>query len=77
VSGATEPPSPVISVVTPCVTLLNTRLSIRTFPSDWPSMSMKPGATINPRTSSVSRAAADPRYPTAAMRSPEMATSPT
>src|SRR3989442_5115140 len=36
VSGATEPPSPVTSVVMPCVTLLRARLSIRTLVSDWP-----------------------------------------
>ncbi|PYP09859.1 MAG: hypothetical protein DMD56_10140, partial [Gemmatimonadetes bacterium] len=58
------------SVVTPCVIFEKTRLSIRALISDWPIMSMKPGATTSPRTSSVSRAVAPFRNPTAAMRSP-------
>ncbi len=40
-----ELPSPVSSVVIPWETLLAARLSTRTLYSDWPSMSMKPGAT--------------------------------
>ena len=40
-----ELPSPVISVVTPCVIFEAARLSASTLNSDWPSMSMKPGAT--------------------------------
>ncbi len=48
-----EPPSPVTSVVTPCMTLLIARGSMRTFCSDCPSMSMKPGATTSPRASIV------------------------
>ena len=41
--------SPVSSVVMPCMILLATRLSRSTQYSDWPSMSMKPGATTRPR----------------------------
>ncbi len=44
-SGAIDEPSPVISVVIPCVILLAARGSTSTLNSDWPSMSMKPGAT--------------------------------
>jgi hypothetical protein len=51
--GAMEPPSPVTSVVTPIITLLIARGSMRTFCSDCPSMSMKPGATTSPRASIV------------------------
>src|SRR3989454_6103599 len=38
------------------VTFESTRLSISTFCSDWPSISMKPGVTTRPLTSRVSRA---------------------
>ena len=45
--GAGVPPSPRISVVMPCVTLLTDRPSPRKFVPLW--MSMKPGATTRPR----------------------------
>src|SRR5438552_14776407 len=44
--GAIDPPSPVISVVIPWESLLSERLSRSRETSDWPSMSMKPGATM-------------------------------
>ncbi len=76
VSGATDPPSPVTSVVTPCVIFDKTRLSISTLISDWPIMSMKPGATTSPPTSTVSRACISGTTPTAAILSPLSATAP-
>ena len=48
-SGAIELPSPVISVVMPCVILLAARLSTSTLYSDWPIMSTKPGAITSRR----------------------------
>ncbi len=76
VCGATEPPSPVSSVVIPWVILLRTCGSTRTVISDWPSRSMKPGATTSPLASMVRRARAFGRVPTAAIRSPRIARSP-
>ena len=49
--GAIDVPSPVTSVVTPCMILLAARLSTRTLNSDWPSRSMNPGATTSPAAS--------------------------
>ena len=74
-SGAIEPPSPVISVVIPWVILLAARGSTRTLYSDWPSMSMKPGATTRPVASMRRLARAPERSPTAAIRSPITPTS--
>jgi hypothetical protein len=73
--GATEAPSPVTSVVIPCRTLDSTRLSTKRFISDWPSMSMKPGATMLPAASTFRAALAAERSPRAASRSPRMPTS--
>ena len=50
-TGAMDLPSPVISVVMPCVIFDAARPSTSTKSSDWPSMSMKPGATTRPVTS--------------------------
>ncbi len=47
-SGATEPPSPVISVVIPWKIFDGRRGSTRMVSSDCPSMSMNPGATTMP-----------------------------
>ena len=56
-SGATEPPSPVTSVVMPWK-ILDGRCGLtRMVNSDWPSMSMKPGATTMPCASMVARVA--------------------
>ncbi len=74
-TGAMDLPSPVISVVTPCVIFDAARPSTSTKSSDWPSMSMKPGATTRPVTSTRVGAVARLRSPMAAMRSPEMARS--
>ena len=46
--GATESPSPVISVVMPWKIFEGRRGSTRMVSSDWPSMSMNPGATTLP-----------------------------
>ena len=73
--GAMERPSPVISVVMPWVILLAARLSTSTLYSDWPSMSMNPGATTRFVASMRRFAAAPDRFPTAAIRSPEIPTS--
>ena len=72
-TGAIDLPSPVISVVTPCVIFDAARPSTSTKSSDWPSMSMKPGATTSPVTSMRVRAVAGDRSPMAAMRSPAIA----
>ncbi len=74
-TGAMDLPSPVISVVTPCVIFEAARPSTSTKSSDWPSMSMKPGATTSPVTSTRVVAAARLRSPMATMRSPVMARS--
>src|SRR5204863_3075050 len=59
----------------PWVILLAARLSTRTLYSDWPSMSMKPGATTR-REASIRRAVEeDDRSPTAAIRLPTIPTS--
>jgi hypothetical protein len=74
-TGAIDEPSPVISVVIPCVILLAARGSTSTLYSDCPSMSMKPGATTR-RLASMRRFACVPsRRPTAAIRSPTTQTS--
>src|SRR6267378_3051880 len=73
--GAMEPPSPVISVVMPCESLLRERLSIKREASDWPSMSMKPGATMRPLASISRLAWASRKSPIAASRAPLTATS--
>ena len=52
-NGATELPSPVISVVMPWKIFDGRRGSTRMVSSDWPSMSMKPGATTMPLASMV------------------------
>src|SRR5512147_2261380 len=73
-----ELPSPVTSVVIPCVTFETARPSTRTLYSDWPRRSTKPGATTRPRASILLFAAAflsSGRVPTAAIRSERMATS--
>ena len=74
-TGAIDTPSPVISVVMPWVILLAARLSTSTLNSDWPSRSMKPGATTCPAASMRVAAVARDRLPIAAMRSPTMPTS--
>ena len=56
--GAIELPSPVISVVMPCVILLAARLSTSRLYSDCPIMSMKPGATTRRLASMRRRAVA-------------------
>src|ERR1700677_3420199 len=55
-----ELPSPVISVVIPCESLLNERLSISKDISDCPSMSINPGETICPVASITFLACAAP-----------------
>jgi hypothetical protein len=74
--GAIEPPSPVTSVVIPWRIFDSTRLSTRRWSSDCPSMSMKPGARYFPAASTRRFADAFSRFPTAAIRSPRMPTSP-
>ncbi len=69
-TGAIDEPSPVTSVVTPCMILLAARLSTSTLNSDWPSMSMKPGETTRLVASIRVRAVAFGRWPIAAMRPP-------
>src|SRR5262245_12780960 len=68
-------PSPVISVVMPCVILLAARLSTSTLYSDWPSMSMKPGAITSFDASMRRLAVASLSAPTATIRSPATQTS--
>src|SRR5207249_6240130 len=74
-TGAMELPSPVSSVVIPCVILLAARGSTSTLYSDCPSMSMNPGATTRPAASMRRLAGTPCRFPTAAMRSPTTHTS--
>ena len=76
VAGAAEPPSPVISEVIPWRIFDSARLSASSVISDWPSMSMKPGAIMRSRTSMRRPALARERSPMAAMRSPLIPTSP-
>ena len=75
--GAIDSPSPVISVVTPIMTLLIARGSISRYVSDWPSMSMKPGATTRPCASIGRVAVACESLPILTMRSPLIARSAT
>ena len=76
-SGAMELPSPVISEVIPWKIFEGRRGSTRIVSSDWPSMSMKPGATTLPPASMVRLRGAAVRFPMAAIfpsripRSPE------
>jgi len=74
-SGAADPPSPVISVVMPWKIFDGSVGSTSTVSSDCPSMSMKPGATIFPCASIVCFAGAPARRPIAAIRPSRMATS--
>src|ERR1035441_688985 len=74
--GAIEAPSPVISVVIPCDSLLNARLSISSAISDCPSISTKPGQTTRPEASITRLALAPWNLPIPAIRSPWMAKSP-
>ncbi len=78
--GALVEPSPMISVVMPCVTLLTTRPSPRSnAPREWLWMSMNPGATTKPRASIRPAAPAPARAPAwvmRTMRSPRTAMSP-
>ncbi len=79
-AGAGVAPSPRIIVVTPCVTMLTTRLSPRTSADpDCAWISMNPGATTRPRASIRRLALARASHPAGVMRairSPVMATSP-
>jgi len=75
--GAGVVPSPRISVVMPCVTLLTERPSPRKLVPLW--MSMKPGETTSPRASMrcfAGNRLSDPAGPIRAMWSPAIATSP-
>ena len=75
-SGAGEPPSPVISVVIPWK-IFDGRLGFtRMLSSDCPSMSMNPGATTAPAASTVRFALAPSSRPIAAIRPSRMPTSP-
>ena len=75
-TGTTLVTSPVISLVIPCVILLMARPSRSSGYSECPSMSIHPGETTRLVASMVSRACAPRSTPTAAIRSPRMATSP-
>ena len=75
-SGATEPPSPVISVVMPWKIFDGRCGSTRIVSSDCPSMSMKPGATTLPAASIVCFRGGVRQRPIAAMRPSRMPTSP-
>ncbi len=63
--GATENPQcPMISVVTPCLTLLSALGLIGSVKSEWVLMSMKPGVTARPLAAIVFAAAPSrPRRP--------------
>src|SRR5438445_3983627 len=74
-TGAMAPPSPVISVVMPWVILLAARPSTSTLYSDWPSMSMKPGAITSFEASMRRRAARPESGPMASTRAPTTHTS--
>ena len=67
-SGAIEPPSPVISVVIPWKILDGRCGFTRMVSSDWPSISMKPGATTSPRASTRFVASLPASLPMAAIR---------
>jgi hypothetical protein len=73
-SGPIEP-SPKICVVTPCRISPCERGSAISEVSECDSMLMKPGATASPVASMTLRAVAPWSAPTAATRSPRMATS--
>src|SRR6187549_780271 len=75
VRGPIESPSPKISVVTPWRMSPWERPSAMSDSVAHESMLMKPGATARPRASTVARAFARARSPTAAMRSLRMPTS--
>ena len=75
-SGAGDPPSPVISVVIPWKTFEGSLGFARMVRSDWPSMSMNPGATTAPAASTVRAALAPASRPIAAMRPPRIPMSP-
>jgi hypothetical protein len=74
-SGPMETPSPNTSSVTPCFTSAMPRPSMMSDSVAQLSMLMKPGATAMPRAS-ISVRPRPRTSPTAAMRSPRMATSP-
>src|SRR6476661_6315570 len=74
-SGATDPPSPVISVVMPWKIFDGRCGATMIVNSDCPSMSMKPGATTRPWASIVRLADAPARRPIAAIRPSRMPTS--
>jgi hypothetical protein len=73
-SGPIEP-SPKTSSVTPCFSSPSDRPSAISDRSEWLSMLMKPGATTKPVASTTVGAFAFDSCPTAAIRSPWMATS--
>ena len=75
-SGPAELPSPLISVVMPWKILDGTLGATSSVSSDWPSMSMKPGATTWPAASMDCRAATLSSRPIAAIRPPRMPMSP-
>ena len=75
-SGPAEPPSPLISVVMPWKILDGRLGATSSVSSDWPSMSMKPGATTWPSASMLCRAAALSNRPIAAIRPARMPMSP-
>ena len=75
-TGAIEAPSPVTSVVMPCVIFEAARLSTRTLYSDCPSRSMKPGTTSIPFASIVRFAGRPARAPTATIFPSRTPTSP-
>src|ERR1041385_7176483 len=74
--GATDPPSPVISEVMPWKIFDGRRGSTRMGNSDWPSMSMKPGATTLPAASMVRLRGAAERLPMAEILPSRMPRSP-
>ena len=76
-SGPIDEPSPITSSVTPSRISLCERPSCSNEVCDWLSMLMKPGATARPVALISLAAWAAPRVPTAATRSPLIATSPT
>ena len=63
-----EEPSPVTSVVMPCVIFEAARLSTSTLYSDWPRRSMNPGVTTRPVASIVRVAACPASAPIATIR---------
>ena len=73
--GATEPDSPITSVVTPWRILLWPLPSVISVMSEWLCRSMKPGATVRPLASMV-RVAVPVTSPTAAIFPPLIAIDP-